>query len=279
MDRLKVTACAKINLSLSVIGKRNDGYHELDTVMQSVDLSDTVYIEKSAKTSVSGGSFLQEESIEYKAARLFSETVGTGGACIKTEKNIPVAAGLGGGSADAAAVLTGMNELYGTGLTKEELCNMAVKLGADVPFLIYGGTARARGIGEKLTLLRPITKCYFVIIKAGGKLSTAEMFSRLDNTDYKKPDIEKTVQALENSDTDMLLSSLSNSFEILWQDSAVLKTVNELGADAVALSGSGPARFAVFREMLAAEKACKILKENGIEAYACRPTEKSLIIE
>lgn len=279
MDRLKITACAKINLALSVIGKRPDGYHELDTVMQSVDLSDTVYIEKSREINIAGSPFSKEESIEYKAAELFSKTAGTGGAYIKTEKRIPVAAGLGGGSADAAAVLVGMNELYGAGLDEKELCNMAVKLGADVPFLISGGTARAKGIGEKLTRLKAMPEFWFVIIKTGGKSSTAEMFSRLDSTDYKRADIEKTVSALSCGNEDMLLSSFSNSFEILWGNSDIIKTVKNLGADAVALSGSGPARFAVFKEEAAAEKAKETLLNNGIDAYLCRPCEKSLIIE
>lgn len=279
MERLKITACAKINLALSVIGRRPDGYHELDTVMQSVDLSDTVYIEKGAEIKIDGTPFAQEESIEYKAAKLFSEAVGIGGAYIRTEKRIPIAAGLGGGSADAAAVLSGMNRLYNAGLTEMELCSLAVKLGADVPFLISGGTARAKGIGERLTRLNAMPKVYFVIIKADGKPSTGEMFSRLDNTDYIKPDIEKTVKAIENGNTDMLLSTLSNSFEILWKNSDILKTVNALGADAAGLSGSGPARFAVFKEKTAAERAKKLLSSKGIAAYLCEPTEKSLIIE
>lgn len=279
MDRLKITACAKINLALSVIGKRPDGYHELDTVMQSVDLSDTVYIERAAEIKIDGTPFAQGKSIEYKAAKLFSETVGTGGAYIRTEKRIPIAAGLGGGSADAAAVLAGMNRLYGTGLTESELCSLAVKLGADVPFLISGGTARAKGIGERLTVLKAMPRVYFVIIKADGKPSTGEMFSRLDKTEYIKPDIEKTVKAIESGNTDMLLSSLSNSFEILWENSDILKTVNALGADAAGLSGSGPARFAVFKEKTAAERAREILSGKGIAAYLCEPAEKSLIIE
>lgn len=279
MDRLKITACAKINLALSVIGKRPDGYHELDTVMQSVDLSDTVYIERAAEIKIDGTPFAQGKSIEYKAAKLFSEAVGTGGAYIRTEKRIPIAAGLGGGSADAAAVLSGMNRLYDAGLTEMELCSLAVKLGADVPFLISGGTARAKGIGERLTVLKAMPRVYFVIIKADGKPSTGEMFSRLDNTDYIKPDIEKTVSAIESGNTDMLLSSLSNSFEILWKNSDILKTVNALGADAAGLSGSGPARFAVFKEKTAADKAKELLSSKGIAAYLCEPAEKSLIIE
>ena len=160
-----------------------------------------------------------------------------------------------------------------------ELCSLAVKLGADVPFLISGGTARAKGIGERLTRLNAMPKVYFVIIKADGKPSTGEMFSRLDKTEYIKPDIEKTVKAIENGNTDMLLSTLSNSFEILWENSDILKTVNALGADAAGLSGSGPARFAVFKEKTAAERAKELLSSKGIAAYLCEPTEKSLIIE
>lgn len=279
MEQIKITACAKINLSLSVLGKREDGYHELDTVMQSVDLSDTVYIEKCRGIITDCKSISAEENIAARAARLFCEKTGAEGCKIKIEKRIPAAAGLGGGSADAAAVLAGLNRLYKTGISKTELCEIAVKIGADVPFLIAGGTARARGIGEKLTPLMPLKDCWFLLAKAEEKPSTAEMFSRLDSTDYIKPDIEKTVNAVNCGDLNGVLENLGNSFEILWSKSPLKEMLSSTHPAACSLSGSGPARFAVYGDLNAALRARDKLSAKGIFCEICKPLNKSLIFE
>ncbi len=279
MEKIKITACAKINLSLSVLGKREDGYHELDTVMQSVDLSDTVYIEKCRGIITDCKGISAEENIAARAARLFCEKTGAEGCKIKIEKRIPAAAGLGGGSADAAAVLAGLNRLYKTGISKTELCEIAVKIGADVPFLIAGGTARARGIGEKLTPLMPLKDCWFLLAKAEEKPSTAEMFSRLDSTDYIKPDIEKTVNAVNCGDLNGVLENLGNSFEILWSKSPLKKMLSSTHPAACSLSGSGPARFAVYGDLKAALRARDKLSAKGVFCEICKPLNKSLIFE
>ena len=279
MEKIKITACAKINLSLSVLGKREDGYHELDTVMQSVDLSDTVYIEKCRGILTDCKGISAEENIAARAARLFCEKTGAEGCKIKIEKRIPAAAGLGGGSADAAAVLAGLNRLYKTGISKTELCEIAVKIGADVPFLIAGGTARARGIGEKLTPLMPLKDCWFLLAKAEEKPSTAEMFSRLDSTDYIKPDIEKTVNAVNCGDLNGVLENLGNSFEILWSKSALKEMLSSTHPAACSLSGSGPARFAVYGDLNAALRARDKLSAKGVFCEICKPLNKSLIFE
>lgn len=279
MEQIKITACAKINLSLSVLGKREDGYHELDTVMQSVDLSDTVYIEKYSGIITDCKGISAEENIAARAARLFCEKTGAEGCKIKIEKRIPAAAGLGGGSADAAAVLAGLNSLYKTGISKTELCEIAVKIGADVPFLIAGGTARARGIGEKLTPLAPLKDCWFLLAKAEEKPSTAEMFSRLDSTDYIKPDIEKTVNAVNCGDLNGVLENLGNSFEILWSKSPLKEMLSSTHPAACSLSGSGPARFAVYGDLNAALRARDKLSAKGVFCEICKPLNKSLIFE
>lgn len=279
MEKIKITACAKINLSLSVLGKREDGYHELDTVMQSVDLSDTVYIEKCRGIITDCKGISAEENIAARAARLFCEKTGAEGCKIKIEKRIPAAAGLGGGSADAAAVLAGLNRLYKTGISKTELCEIAVKIGADVPFLIAGGTARARGIGERLTPLMPLKDCWFLLAKAEEKPSTAEMFSRLDSTDYIKPDIEKTVNAVNCGDLNGVLENLGNSFEILWSKSALKEMLSSTHPAACSLSGSGPARFAVYGDLNAALRARDKLSAKGVFCEICKPLNKSLIFE
>ena len=199
MDSILFAANAKINLALSVIGKRNDSYHELDTVMQTVDISDEISIKKSRFFSFESDSFNGENNIAFKAAHCFFGAAGIKPQVqIKIKKFIPSSAGLGGGSTDAAGVLTGLDKIFETGFSKARLCKMAASLGADVPFLIDGGTQRARGIGEILTPLPAIPKCSAVIILAGDKPSTAEMFARLDKTDYPRPDIEKTVTAVKN---------------------------------------------------------------------------------
>lgn len=279
MEKIKITACAKINLSLSVLGKREDGYHELDTVMQSVDLSDTVYIEKCRGIITDCKGISAEENIAARAARLFCEKTGAEGCKIKIEKRIPAAAGLGGGSADAAAVLAGLNRLYKTGISKTELCEIVVKIGADVPFLIAGGTARARGIGEKLTPLMPLKDCWFLLAKAEEKPSTAEMFSRLDSTDYIKPDIEKTVNAVNCGDLNGVLENLGNSFEILWSKSPLKEMLSSTHPAACSLSGSGPARFAVYGDLNSALRARDKLSAKGVFCEICKPLNKSLIFE
>ena len=280
MQSLKIKANAKINLSLSVLGKRDDGYHELDTVMQSVSLNDAVYIEKSDKITVKCGEFGGEDNIAFKTARaFFAESGIKAGAAIRIEKRIPSAAGLGGGSADAAAVLCGLDRLYETKFSYKKLLNIAVKLGADVPFLIRGGTARARGIGEVLEPLSPLCGCYFLIAKGEDKLSTGEMFSRLDSAQYDKPDIDRTVFALNSGDLSAVLSSMDNSFSELWRESRVKDELLKTKADAVSLSGSGPAWFAVYLDKDRAETAEKTLKALNIPVFICEPQEKSIIFE
>ena len=280
MQSLKIKANAKINLSLSVLGKRADGYHELDTVMQSVSLNDAVYIEKSDKITVKCGEFGGEDNIAFKTARaFFAESGIKAGAAIRIEKRIPSAAGLGGGSADAAAVLCGLDRLYETKFSYKKLLNIAVKLGADVPFLIRGGTARARGIGEVLEPLSPLCGCYFLIAKGEDKLSTGEMFSRLDSAQYDKPDIDRTVFALNSGDLSAVLASMDNSFSALWRESRVKDELLKTKADAVSLSGSGPAWFAVYFDKDRAEAAEKTLKALNIPVFICEPQEKSIIFE
>ncbi len=280
MQNLKIKANAKVNLSLSVLGKREDGYHELDTVMQSISLYDTVYIEKSDKIAVECGEFGGEDNIAFKTAAAFFKASGiNAGADIKIEKRIPSAAGMGGGSADAAAVLVGLDKLYEAKLSYEKLLKIAVKLGADVPFLIRGGTARAKGIGEILEPIKPIGGCYFLIAKGESKPSTGEMFRLLDSADYNKPDIEKTATAIKSQDMVSLLASMDNSFAALWRESRIKAELLKTDADAVSLSGSGPAWFAVYLDKNRAVAAEKALKALNIPAFLCEPENKSLIFE
>lgn len=277
---MKLKANAKINFSLSVCGKRDDGYHLIDTVMHSVSLYDTVSIEKSDDISVVCGEVLEEENIAYKAAKLFFEAVKIDGGCkIEIEKNIPLSAGLGGGSSDAAAVLLGLDKLYNTSLSYEELCGMALKLGADVPFFIKGGCMRSEGIGEILTPASPLKKGYILLAKADEKPSTGEMYRRLDAQDTVLADTVSVLAAIKENDLLKLSKYLYNAFETVWPQSLVKAALLKTDAIAVALTGSGPTWFAVFDDELKAINVKKALQAQNIPCWICEPIEKAIIFE
>ncbi len=278
--RLKVNA--KINLMLSITGKREDGYHLIDTVMQNISLCDYISIKPSAKLSVicKESDIENENNIAYKAAELFFKETGvTGRAQIKIKKTIPLAAGLGGGSADAAAVLLALNKIYNTRLSNERLEQIALCLGADVPFFITGGTKRAEGIGEKLTAIKHLNNGYFVLVKADKKPSTAEMYKRLDSEDHQKPDVESAVTALENQDIYSLAKLMDNSFIAVWNNSEVKARLLEFNPLCVSLSGSGPTWFAFFEDKKNARLCYKSLKKQKAECYFTRPKNSAVIFE
>ena len=281
MEKIKLRANAKINLCLAINGKREDGYHLIDTVMQSVDIFDDITIEKDNNISVVCDIDVpMEKNIAYKAAKLlFEETEIIGGARITINKNIPEAAGLGGGSADAAAVLLGLNTLYETNLDYEMLCNLAEKLGADVPFFIKGGTQRCEGIGEILTELPLFDQGYFLIVKHGEKPSTKEMYNKLDKVGYNNPDTKNVIKAVEKGDLEALSENLGNCFADTQDYSyieAKFKETNPLG---VCLSGSGPSVFAMYESKEKANKAKEYFDSLGIKAYLAKPCKCGIEIE
>lgn len=281
IKRLKIIANAKINLTLAITGKREDGYHLIDTVMQSVSLGDIVTLKKAKGISVNckGVAVSEEDNIAYKAAKLYFEETGlNGGVYIKIKKNIPDAAGMGGGSADAAAVLVGLNKIYNTNLNTAKLEQIALRLGADVPFFIKGGTMRAEGIGEILTEIPPFSKGYFVLVKDGKKPSTKEMYSRVDNENPPMPDNDSFINALENADLDKASGYFENSFSIVWKENKTIQKLLDLGAVAASLSGSGPTNFGWFKDEKTAISAFKAIKKEGIEVYLAKPLNKALEI-
>ena len=262
MESIKFAVNAKINLSLAVIGKRPDGYHNLDTVMQTVDISDSIFIKKSPTFLFESDKFGGENNIAFKAAHCFFGAAGIEpSAEIRIKKAIPASAGLGGGSADAAGVLVGLDRLFGTGFSKSRLREMAVSLGA---------------AGEILTPLPHMPDCTFLIVLAGEKPSTGEMFARLDRLNYPKPDIEKTMRAISNGSYTELINSLGNSFSVLWDGREITEKLYNYGADAVSLSGSGPARFAVFSDEEKARATLKALSAENVKAYLCHTAESSV---
>lgn len=279
---MKIKANAKINLGLAVCGKRQDGYHLIDTVMQTVCLYDLIEIEKADNIAVtcSNGDIDEKDNIAYKAATMFFSKTGIcKGAKIKIQKNIPTCAGMGGGSADAAAVLVGLNSLYSADLSDQELCEMAVKLGADVPFFIKGGCQRAQGIGEILTDYKPLEKGYIVLAKADKKPSTAEMYRVIDNNEAIKVNTEKILEYIEKNDLKGLSQNLSNAFETVWKQSALKEKMSAFSPLAISLTGSGPTWFALYEDLESAKGLFEYLKKENIECYLAAPTETALEVE
>jgi 4-diphosphocytidyl-2-C-methyl-D-erythritol kinase len=279
---MKIKANAKINLSLKITGKREDGYHLIDTVMHSVSLFDELEINKADSINLrcDESDIPQEKNIAFKAASLFFErTRLQGGADIVLKKNIPFPAGLGGGSADAAAVLLALNKLYNANLSQEALCQMALKLGADVPFFINGGCQRAQGIGEELTALPTMKNGYILLCKVGTKPSTAEMYRLLDSKNTQTNDTKKVLDAIESNDLKALSQSLFNDFLTVWGETELEHKLNGLSPLAVSLSGSGPTFFALFDDLEKAKNAQNTFCELEIDCWLTEFCDKAIIFE
>ena len=270
--RYRAKAYAKINLFLDVLGKRSDGYHDLDTVMQNVSLFDEVSLELTdGDISVKCDNFTicDENNIAYAACRSFFEyTRINKGANIEINKRIPLAAGLGGGSADAATVLLLLNMATKANLEEQELIDLAKPLGADVPFFIVGGTARAGGIGEKLTKIAA-PEMNYVLLKNGEKQSTAKMYATIDNTDYHVcSDVEQLIDSLAENNLLNTSKHIFNAFSYCWDFKALAEPFERFKPISVFLSGSGPTVCALFPECNAAKACADVLKSEGYEAYS-----------
>lgn len=270
MNKLTKQAHAKINLTLDVLGKREDGYHDLKMIMVEIPLADTVTLTKQEGISVSTNlTFLpnNEKNIAFRAAQLFFEETGiTGGIAIQIEKNIPVSAGLAGGSTDAAAVLHGLNELYETNLSLGKLQEMGNRIGKDIPFCLQGGVALAEGTGERLGTLPKLPHCWIVLIKPRHiNVSTKEIFTLLQASKLElHPDTIGAVQALERGDLQGISRRMYNVLEEVTVKKhpliSELKTVMlEEGALGSVMSGSGPSVFGIFDSLQLAQNAEKRL--------------------
>ncbi|MFV0401416.1 MAG: 4-(cytidine 5'-diphospho)-2-C-methyl-D-erythritol kinase [Oscillospiraceae bacterium] len=273
MDRIVLSAPAKINLFLEITGTDHRGYHLLDTVMQSVSLCDLVLLSRRREgffiASNEEGVPTDESNLAFKAAAaLCAELdIALPSLSIYLEKRIPSEAGLGGGSSDAAAVLIGLNRLLGTNLSTEKLCDIGEKVGADVPFCVLGGTALARGIGEKLMPLKPLPGCHIVIAKPAEGISTREAFYDYDRLGNKATPQDGTalLKAITASDLTGLGSAVYNTLEqiIPGNTTETIKAVmGENGAVGAALSGSGSAVFGLFDSKAAAERCAEALRET-----------------
>ena len=272
-----VKANAKINLTLDILGKRSDGYHEVEMIMQSVGLFDTIRLERQ-HTGISlrmdvQGLLADETNLAWKAARLFLDVLKIQeGVIIEIEKRIPIAAGLAGGSADAAGVLIGMNRLFGMELTIKELCALGKQIGSDVPFCIEGGTILATGRGEILRRLSDLPPLFVVLAKPPVSVSTAWAYKNYDDTGALcHPNTKAMIEALSERRVDDVAKGLVNVLEEVTLKAHTIIEVykcvlRENGTMASLMSGSGPTVFALAKTKAEAEQAAAVLSKDYPEA-------------
>ena len=291
MNSISLKSRAKINLSIDVIGKREDGYHIVEMIMQTIDLYDDIKLKELEEDNIiikSECSYipLNEDNIVYKAAKLIKEKMDIKkGIEIFIKKNIPVAAGMAGGSSNAAAVLVGLNELWKLGLSKDELRDLGLKLGADVPFCIEGGTALAEGIGEKLTYIKGINKDVNILVcKPDIFVSTKEVYQSLDIKNIeKRPDNKLLIEKLKNDDIVYVSNNMVNVLEEVtskkYSDIKVIENIiAKNGAMGTMMSGSGPTVFGFFDNEEKAKRARVELLENYSQVYVVTSSEKGVEI-
>lgn len=278
MDKIQLKALAKINLGLDVLRRREDGYHEVKMIMQTIGLYDELELRRMKQPGIQVRTNLyylpvNENNLVYKAAKLLMEEFGTdGGISIHLRKKIPVAAGMAGGSSDAAAVLWGMNQMYGLGLSRKDLMERGVALGADVPYCVLRGTALAEGIGERLSTLPSMPKCYILIAKPGISVSTRFVYENLHANDLRPeqhPDVDAMLDALRKKDLGLLASCMGNVLETVTVSAypvidKLKKCMTEAGALGAMMSGSGPTVFGIFDTQAKARKAYRALRTGQL---------------
>ena len=284
MKTLRIKAAAKLNFSLDILGIRPDGYHEMDMVMQTIDLFDDVELSKAGTISVfSDGSPDGPENLAWKAAEAFFRAAKrSGGARIRLTKRIPAQAGMAGGSADAAAVLIGLNALYDARLSPEALRDAGLSVGADVPYCLIGGTARVRGIGEIVEPMPPFLSGYLVVAKPAIGISTAEAFRRFDRAEnLRHPDISALLSVMEKGQLDALSHFMENVLEQSEQNETVETLRQELlknGALAARMTGSGSAVFGLFSEKEAASRCAVALAGENRQIFVTKPYPKGITL-
>lgn len=289
--KITVKAAAKINLMLDILEKLPNGYHSLWMIMQSVSVYDRVSVEKKTSGGITiscseDGIPTDERNIAYKAAEKFFDFCGEEdrNIHITIEKNIPHAAGLAGGSADGAAVITALNSLYGKNLPVKKLCQIGVKVGADVPFCIQGGTMLAQDIGQVLSQLPDMPSCFFVLAKPQQGVSTAEAYAAVDSMNLRHPDAHTMFRSVVDGDLNGIAKSLGNVFEQavdVHERVSIKEIMRNNDAMGCCMSGSGPTVFGIFENSKNAEKcASELLKKiKGITVHVCTPAEYGCEIE
>lgn len=273
MNKVSIDARAKINLTLDVLGKRPDGFHEVEMVMQTIELHDSVLLEEGGTDLevITDHPLLKDGStnIAYKAARMLIDRLKiTKGLRISIKKRIPVAAGMAGGSTDAAAVLTGINELWNLGLKFEELAQFGAEIGSDVPFCIRGGTALATGRGEKISPLPEVPEMWILLAKPGIEVSTAEIYKHFRAEKViQRPDSEAMICAIKSGEKSGIVNNLGNVLESVtlekYPEVAKLKAdMSRLGVVNPLMSGSGPSVFGFVETQRDAEKIAASLRQE-----------------
>lgn len=274
ITHLRLKAYGKINLALDVTGIRDDGYHEVRMIMQTVRLHDSIELYRSQKPGIRLETNLyylpvNEQNLAYKAARLLMDEFHIQeGLGMRLRKFIPVAAGMAGGSSDAAAVLFGVNRMFGLGLSREELMKRGVTLGADIPYCLMRGTALSEGIGEKLTALPPMPQCQVLIAKPGISVSTKTVYRALDEMELKPeqhPDIDGMIQSIQEGNLVDVSGKFGNVLELVTgQRYPVIgqleQVMMERGALNAMMSGSGPTVFGIFTNPRAAQDTYEYLR-------------------
>ena len=276
MEQLYLKAMGKINLGLDVVRKREDGYHEVRMIMQTVGVYDRISLKRSHTPGIHVTTNLyflpvNENNLVYKAAQMLMEEFQVKeGLDIHLQKYIPVAAGMAGGSADAATVLYGVNRMFRLGLSQKELMDRGVRIGADVPYCLMRGTALSEGIGEVLTRLPAAPACKVIIAKPGISVSTKYVYGHLDAAGIKEhPDIDGMIEAIQEGSYEGVVRRLGNVLETVTQERhPVIGEIKELltahGADGALMSGSGPTVFGLFREEKKAREALRALEKSGL---------------
>ena len=278
MNQLRLKALAKINLGLDVLRRKEDGYHEVKMIMQTINLHDQIHIKKIEEDEIRIHTNLyylpnNENNLAYKAAKMLKDEFQLpGGVSIDLKKVIPVAAGMAGGSSDAAAVLFGMNKMYGLKLSMQELKDRGVKLGADVPYCIMRGTALAEGIGEKLTKLPAMPKCHILIAKPPINVSTKFVYENLHANDLKPedhPPVDAQLEALKEGNLEKLVANMGNVLErVTVPEYPVINEIKQLmtdhGAMGAMMSGSGPTVFGIFTSYAKAKEAYEKIEQSGL---------------
>ena len=292
-SRVLEKAYAKLNLSLDVQGKRNDGYHEMVMIMQTISISDSIRIEAQKEPGIRAHCNFRyvptdQRNLAVRAAEVFQaelDDTSEIGLFLDIKKAIPVGAGMAGGSSDAAAVLRGLNRLYGSPFSRKELEKLAERIGSDVAFCIAGGTALARGRGEILEDLEPMPDCRIVVCKPGFSISTPELFRKLDEINLRRhPDTEGMLVALRNGNLRELSMRMYNVFEDV--DDRRLRSVAEIksllldhGALSALMTGTGSAVFGIFPESEPAEKAAEVLRAHYSFCRVAEPVGRLTIKE
>lgn len=278
MDGYRIKAYAKINLGLDVVRRLPNGYHEVRMVMQNVGLWDELTLERAEGgitiTTDADSLPTGEDNLIHKAARLMLDKYGCPGLRVHLRKTIPIAAGMAGGSTDAAAAMKGISHLYGLGLSPAQLMEDGVAIGADVPYCILGGTALAEGIGEKLTPLPPLPFCHILIAKPAVSVSTKYVYQHLDASSIEMhPDIDGMVQAVRDGSLRGVLERMGNVLETVTVPAhpviADIKArMRELGAADSLMSGSGPTVFGIFLDRGKAEAALERFRQEKLAGQA-----------